>query len=323
MKISIIVPVYNVENYLEKCIDSILSQSYKNIELILINDGSLDKSGEICDRYKSDNVKIIHKKNTGLSETRNLGIKASTGEYLMFVDSDDWIVEDCISEIVNLIKENSNIDIIVGRMINYYESSREYKVDNYNFYDMNIKTGKQTIKYLFDDLYGQLWQACRCIYKKSLFLDNNIYFKSGIISEDLECIPKIYIKANNVAFYNKPFYVYRRVRNGSITTNTSKKNFIDTFRVVKKWIEILDNQEFDFELKKSFYMQLGETISSYYDNINLLKKEDKEEVLQILKEIYILMKYTRKKYTYFKYIITFLFGVNFSSKIIYYIKYLK
>ncbi|EOU2021355.1 glycosyltransferase family 2 protein, partial [Clostridium perfringens] len=106
MKISIIVPVYNVENYLEKCIDSILSQSYKNIELILINDGSLDKSGEICDRYKSDNVKIIHKKNTGLSETRNLGIKASTGEYLMFVDSDDWIVEDCISEIVNLIKEN-------------------------------------------------------------------------------------------------------------------------------------------------------------------------------------------------------------------------
>ena len=118
-KISIIIPVYKVENYLEKCIDSILCQTYRNLEVILVDDGSPDKCGEICDRYaaKDNRVKVIHKKNAGVARARNDGIDIATGDYISFIDSDDWIAENAYEVLYNGLKEY-NADCSVGGCVN-------------------------------------------------------------------------------------------------------------------------------------------------------------------------------------------------------------
>ena len=121
VKVSVIVPIYNVEEYINKCIDSILNQTFREFELILVDDGSTDNSGNICDTYKSiDNrVRVIHKDNGGLSDARNFGIEAATGEFLYFIDGDDFIHEDTLESMYNSIMK-TNSDISVCNMIRYY-----------------------------------------------------------------------------------------------------------------------------------------------------------------------------------------------------------
>ena len=126
LRFSIIVPVYNVEKYIEECLNSILKQNYKNYEVIVINDGSLDKSGEICENFskKNFNFKVIHVKNGGLSSARNIGIKKALGEYILFLDGDDFIAKNCLEDIDNLIKKNNSTDIVFGKIIKYYKDGK-------------------------------------------------------------------------------------------------------------------------------------------------------------------------------------------------------
>ena len=126
--VSIVVPVYNVEKYLKRCVDSIINQSYNNIEILLVDDGSTDSSGKICDDYlkKDSRIKVIHKQNGGLSDARNFGIDKSTGDYLSFIDSDDWIEKDMIMNLFNsIINEKSDISIefmiIKKKMLNHFK----------------------------------------------------------------------------------------------------------------------------------------------------------------------------------------------------------
>ena len=128
MMVSIIIPVYNVEKYLPRCIESVLSQTYSSIEIILVDDGSVDNSGKICDEIASVNpkVKVIHKENGGLSDARNAGIKIAQGEYFSFIDSDDWIHEDTYRILADKIKQN-HADIICFGMIELYENKRDRK----------------------------------------------------------------------------------------------------------------------------------------------------------------------------------------------------
>lgn len=131
-KVSVVVPVYNVEEYLEECIDSILNQTYPNIELILVDDGSVDKSGYICDQYAlaDDRIHVVHKKNSGVSESRNTGISVASGEFICFVDSDDWIDSNMIECFLNLLLSNQ-ADICISS--HYFEDvQRQLKIDKYS-----------------------------------------------------------------------------------------------------------------------------------------------------------------------------------------------
>ena len=144
-KISVIVPIYKVEVYINKCIDSIINQSYKNIEVILVDDGSPDKCGEIANIYskKDSRVKVIHKENGGLSDARNCGMKYATGEYVLFVDSDDWISEEMIDTLVSIAIE-TNADIVQSAFYYAYENyllyDDRYYSENMNFIELSIKT---------------------------------------------------------------------------------------------------------------------------------------------------------------------------------------
>lgn len=222
MLISIIIPVYNVSAYIKKCLDSVINQSYKNLEIIIIDDSSSDSSYEICQEYeKLDNRIFLHKnqENMGLSATRNLGINRSQGLYLFFVDSDDWIHEKAIEYLYeNIIKYNAQIS--VGNIAKVYS------------YEDKVKTKKHKIKafekeraleILYKNKYFYSHAVCKLI-KKTLF--NNIDFELNRIYEDQITIPKIINNAENTVYDNRVLYYYLQ-RNDSIVNNSFSPKKLD------------------------------------------------------------------------------------------------
>lgn len=227
--ISIIVPVYNVEDYIQKCIESILNQSFTNYELLLIDDGSKDNSIKIVEEYlqKDLRIKLIHQENMGLSEARNTGIKHSKGDYILFVDSDDYLEEDSLEKISKIIKssdydiilnngyriESSNKRLIRNNDNRYYISGRQYMIEN-------IKR---------DTYFPAVWLN---VYSSRLIKENQIYFKKGRLHEDVEWFPYLLnycskIKTTNIILYNY------NIRNNSITTQKDQhKNGLDLIKSV-------------------------------------------------------------------------------------------
>ncbi len=194
--ISIIVPVYNVESYLERCLESLKRQWYDNLEIILVDDGSTDNSGKICDDFakREKRAKVFHKRNGGLSDARNYGLKKAVGEMLAFVDSDDYIDESYISDMYYEMR-HSDADIVVCGFNNNVPRSE-------------ILSGKDaTIRLLTrqENLEIVAWNK---LYKKELFIDNDIWFPKGKKNEDSLTIYKVLSKAKKVAYLDKSLYSY-------------------------------------------------------------------------------------------------------------------
>ncbi len=196
MKVSVIVPVYNVEKYLEKCLDSLVNQTFKDYEIIIVNDGSLDNSEKIIKEYekKYNFIKVYKKKNGGLSSARNYGLKYASGEYILFVDSDDYV-------------EKNMIELMYEKMLS---DSSDICVCEFNYiYDNKIVRSYSNLDYT-DDLKKKYLltppMACIRMYKKNL-LDKNL-FKEGIYYEDLEFTPKLVLLVNRISYINEALYNY-------------------------------------------------------------------------------------------------------------------
>ena len=221
--ISIIVPIYNVEKYLPKCIESILNQTFKEFELILVDDGSPDNSGSICDEYskKDERIKVIHKENGGVSSARNVGLGSALGEYIGFVDPDDYINEDMFEVLYNLcISTNSDIAIC--------KNSREINGEIYGTEDdiyTKIMDTDEALKEMFKaNLYRfALWNK---ICKKKCFY--GIRFPEGRVHEDLSATYKIIANSSKVIFTNYVGYIYVK-RDESILTKKYNKNRLQSF----------------------------------------------------------------------------------------------
>ncbi len=216
-KVSIIVPVYNVEEYLEECLKSIIEQTYRNLEIILVDDGSTDSSGKICEDYKNKDsrIKVIHQKNQGLSAARNTALKIVTGDMIQFVDSDDFIAKNMIEDLISIMHDKEADIVISSHYI--YENEKVIKPEYSNqmeIYDMNQAIAQMVLDkkirfYAWDKLYkSKLWQ--------------DVEFPVGRIFEDIATIPKSFVNAKKVVFYDHPFYYYRK-REGSITMKRSKE----------------------------------------------------------------------------------------------------
>lgn len=219
--VSVIVPVYNVEKYLSECIDSIRQQTYKNIEILIIDDGSTDGSANICDKFAQvDNrIKVIHKKNGGLSDARNVGICAASGEYLSFIDSDDYIESDMIECLYNsCIGHHADISIC-GRVCEIEGSENNF----YLFTDFfGVLTSTEAVKDLLvqKNCDSAAWDK---LYKADLF--TNIRYPKGVLHEDLNVTVQLLAQCRNVAYIDKALYHYR-IRNGSICNQFfSEKKF--------------------------------------------------------------------------------------------------
>jgi len=317
LKISIIVPIFNIESYVEKCVDSIVNQTYKNIEIILINDGSTDNSGKICDRLKKDDlrIKVIHTKNSGLSAARNNGLKIATGEYIMFLDGDDFITLNAVNDIQKIIKSKKSTDIIIGKFINYYDEKRQ-EVESFNFDETNFKNkeGSEVLSHILNDYPVNMWSACRSIYNRKLFTDNNLTFKQGITSEDLFLVPDLYLCAKAVMPYNTPFYYYRRSRPNTITSSLNAKLFHDMAYVINSYLVKIQSGEYNRKVRKALLGQLADLFVCYITLLNKSPKEERKDIIANMKKSKRILIHTRLPMYRIIAIFTMIFGFNAAAR---------
>lgn len=222
--ISIVVPIFNVEEYLERCISSILMQTYANIEVILVNDGSPDKCGDICDYYsKLDNrITVVHKENGGLSDARNVGLEISKGEYITFIDSDDWIHKEYISKLYELIKK-TNSDISVCNFLRVSKDDFENKIIKDKIYEF---TNIGALKQLQNEFYIQMVVAWGKLYKKILF--DGIRFPVGRTHEDEFTTYKLLYKSKKVIFTTRPLLYYWQRHDSIMGNKLNLKRILDS-----------------------------------------------------------------------------------------------
>lgn len=240
--LSIIVPIYNVEDYLEQCIDSIVRQTYNNLEIILVDDGSTDSSGLLCDNYqkKDSRIQVIHKRNEGVSVARNVGLQYATGELLGFVDSDDYLESSMYSELwTNMIHANSDLACCAYKRI--------AKNEIYDFSTGEIKelSGLEMLEGMVIGLKGCIISPSvgNRLYKKNIF--GNLLFPEARIFEDKFVSTEVLLRANKVIYLNKALYNYR-VRDGSLTQRDMSDSDINDFVfmmnyqnvIVKKYLTI-------------------------------------------------------------------------------------
>ncbi len=284
MKFSIIIPVYNVEAYLNECVDSVLKQTYKDYELILVDDGSSDGSSRICDDYaqKYNFVKVIHKSNSGAADTRNAGTAVATGEYIVYIDSDDYLADDEFLERL-AIKTQDQPDVILYKFKKYYEDTNRFEECTYSMKD--IQDGENVADIVnslakTDSFYCSAWSKS---IKRSIIADNNINFKKGILGEDIEWYYRVMFYVKKISILDEVGIVYRQ-REGSVTQTGGEKNFVDNITILEYWEEHLKDYP-DEEVRYALYNSMGKLVSNLmisYSRAGAWRKEYKSKLKKLM-----------------------------------------
>lgn len=279
--ISIIIPVYNVEEYLPKCIDSVIGQTYKNLEILLINDGSTDGSGGICDHYalKDSRIRVIHQENKGLAAARNVGIGAATSAYIGFVDSDDWINEDMYAFLYALMHEHQ-ADLAICRLRSHFNSGIIDGSTNRLLICDGMTAFKKMVKEV--DAYPIGIGVVNKLYKKELLA--GLYFPEGRLTEDIYFTPKLLFRCKKCVFQDTAKYNYLQDRPGSIMNSQ-----ISSKRVFDELQGYLETERFFIEEKlieqaliiKEYYLT---SLLIFYYQIADSRLEEKEEIQQSLRK---------------------------------------
>lgn len=295
MILSIIIPVYKVEKYLEKCLLSCIHQDIEasNYEIIVINDGSPDNSGIIADSIASkySNVRIIHQENKGLSGTRNEGFRESKGEYIWFIDSDDWIEDNCLSRIVSQLND---IDVLLLQYRKVYENGLP-SVDIPFCIAKDKESGKDFLK---RSLFPHPAQFA--IYRKQFLLVNQLTFVEKIYHEDSEFKPRALYLANSLRSDTKISYNYLQRINGSITSSYSVKRILDIMVVIEN-LYYFSNRMF-IEEQRAFNTQISINVNEIFLGLKNLSDNDRAAILKTIKSKKYIFKRMLKS-SRFKYII--------------------
>lgn len=298
--LSVIIPVYKVENYLRQCIDSVIAQDFHDIEVVLVDDGSPDSCPQICDEYaeKYDYIKVIHKENGGLSSARNAGIQAANGKYIIFMDSDDWWNPDVsVKEILSQVYEKPDVEMFLLTSLDYVEGQGLYKRKEHNFLDeINTENVEAYYQSLLNNGNLEVHAATK-IFKAEFIKQNNLYFPLGMKGEDNEWMIRVLRVLNKVSVINQPIYIYRAGRVDSISNNIKKKNIVDLLNIVKSSLKFYSkptNCEFikDKELCFCAYLWFTALGLTYH-----LSKEEKKEVSVLFKQTNTVCKYSNSRKT--------------------------
>ena len=283
-KFSIIVPVYNVEKYINKCIDSLISQTLKDIEIILVDDGTPDKSGEICDEYakKDDRIKVIHKKNEGVSAARNDGLAAATGEWVIFCDSDDWMEQNAC-ELMYLNGEKVGASVVIADIFQVIGINKKYcRIFNNEFIIDNLKDKEHLLASVY-------YQNCSCLtpkkhmvgyggpwnkaVKRSLLINNDIKF-DPIFKGDFDdryFALNIYLSADKILYIQKPVYNYVFVAESITKSYKAAMREINN-SIFDKFFAFADKNDLTGVLKNAYYsmtiFRLSISLELYYFNKN-------------------------------------------------------
>ena len=290
-QISVVVPVYNVEKYLDECVQSILSQSYAEFELILVDDGSKDGSGAICYKYAQmdSRVQVIHKVNGGLSDARNVGTHQAKGDYIVYIDSDDYICDPDFLQKINE-KANYDFDIICYKFKKFFEDKNTFAECTFscpNIDKIETLAGRINEMVRRDAFYCSAWSKA---IRLSVLKENEIDFEKGLLGEDQEWYYHVLTKIHSITYIDEAMLVYRQ-RANSITSSWKMKNLTDCIYVVKKWYDQIPNENIDEEYKTA----LLNSVSKLYCNLLIaytgFKDAEKKQYYANLQQMQGLLKY--------------------------------
>lgn len=284
---SIIIPVYNVEAYLKTCFESIINQSYKDYEVIFIDDGSTDNSGEICEFYWKSNpdiVKVIHQKNGGLSKARNTGIFSARGLYIIFLDSDDFFFDNYALEKIR--SKITDQDVVAFEWKKFIDGQDKFIPDIH--YPKSLSTGIFTGKEFLDEMLkrypGMPWYSCMYAYKYAYIQEHNLRFEEGHTYEDVLMTPKAILMADTVSVLSYPIYAYRINRAGSITATANYKNLNDHLYASFYNVDLVNSiKDMPSSLKEKMLSNFAEEYFSVMINVYALpiKLEQKKIIDQL------------------------------------------
>ena len=290
-KFSVIMPVFNVEKYIRKSVDSVLNQTYQNIEVLLVDDGSTDNCPKICDDYAEldSRVRVIHKKNGGLSDARNFGIDAASGDYVVFLDSDDYWSSDTALEKAARKLEMEKSDVMLF-FFKYLFEDENNRITEYNSEFEKIEINMESKKTQLTDLIKNniyISSAWAKIIKRQLFKDNDLYFVKGVYSEDIEWSARLMMYASSFSVLNESFYIYIQ-RGTSIAHSLRRKNIVDAKNNVMKALAMADS--IDEELKEAFMNYISYQYITVL-NVSCVCKDDIRDEIRDMKNYTYLLDY--------------------------------
>lgn len=293
IKISVIMPVYNVANYLKRSIDSVLNQTFNEFELILVDDGSTDSSPDILDSYKTNStVRVIHKRNSGSGLSRNIGLSVAKGEYVYFMDPDDWLEGEMLKENYEIIQKKYP-DVLLFGSYDHFEGKATYQ----SLENEHLKSKKDFLE-KFPQLFKQnvMYTVWNKLYKKSFLLNFNLKFGAERSGQDYVFNIKVYDKITSFLVNNKRYYHYVIQRDNSATTNF-REDIFDLYKHEQlELIKFIENNNIDAKdiINDRWYFILNNTWRRALSQNNL--KKANVYVEKMLKE------YTRNKYIHLKYL---------------------
>ena len=277
--ISVVVPVYNVAPYLERCVQSVLRQTYKNLEVILVDDGSTDGSGELCDHLAltDPRILVVHQENKGLSEARNAGLRLATGEYIAFIDSDDeWLLTDGLEKLMN--NANEGKDLIVFKGVNIWKNGRRVPFGDYDLAHISqLPSAQSVFSHLVETQLFQM-SACFLLVRRKLLIDDELYFPTGLISEDVQWSLILWQHVCSVCMTNLEFYGYHHHSN-SISTTVSLRVYESYDKMFSYWKVQCDKGCVNAAAIRTYLSLLWVSISYVYYK---LKADEKPIVFNIL-----------------------------------------
>lgn len=283
MKVSFIIPIYNVEKYLSECVESILAQTYSDFEMLLVDDGSPDNCPALCDDWarKDSRIKALHKPNGGLSDARNYGLDHAKGDYVVFVDSDDfWVEKDCLERLMNVVDAHPECDFIGFNCSYYYSDTKTYKKWVAYNESLSVPTDKNIVICSLVASGTFPMSACLKIIKRKSLSDMGLRFIKGTIAEDIPWFIDLLEGSKKCMFVNQYIYAYRQNVAGSITASGNPKSTSDLFTIVKNEVAKMESRSLSEEVKDALYSFLAYEFCILLTSSSRMPKEMRKELMQ-------------------------------------------
>ena len=282
MKVSFILPIYNVEKYLSECVESILAQTYSDFEMLLVDDGSPDNCPALCDEWakKDSRIKALHKPNGGLSDARNYGLDHAKGDYVVFVDSDDfWVEKDCLERLMNVVDAHPECDFIGFNCSYYYSDTKTYKKWVAYNESLSVPTDKNIVICSLVASGTFPMSACLKIIKRKSLSDMGLRFIKGTIAEDIPWFIDLLEGSKKCMFVNQYIYAYRQNVTGSITASGNPKSTSDLFAIVKNEVAKMKNRSIAKDAKDALYSFLAYEFCILLTASSRISKEIRKELM--------------------------------------------
>ena len=294
MKLSIIIPVYNVEQYLQSCVQSVITQTYQNLQVILVNDGSTDLSGVLCDQLaqQDSRMQVVHKKNGGLSDARNAGLKVATGEYVAFLDSDDvYLLNDGLEQLMALAQAEQP-DVLLFQAVDVYPNHQSIR----KAYDEAWIVSHTGIEMFHQLVRTQSFNmsACFQLVRRNLLEQHQIYFEKGLLSEDVDWSLRLWRHVSKVRAINLPLYGYQH-REGSISTTYTIRNLHSYEYIFVKFVQLYKERVVNEATELYWQTTMGYLAQMYTSCLyayGQIASKDKSEAYAILKRYATLLEHS-------------------------------